>query len=262
MGLPPVTSQTSEDPRPAIDLDLVSEAAWLGAVGWLDAGGPDTLAYDGGPEDAQGEWEEGLVKAATDEVLLAGFDPGLPAIENVIWDAAYDAGREHRGRSREPLGLDSTFSAISVRWREMFPQKEDLVARLHRNSAGSGGRSAKSKKEDALLELRGELWAEIFDYGFRWSADEWWPISGDIAVAMYEALTVDQMCRLVWCLRRRDVPGATGLLDLVTSHDKEKGHSFFNRLFLRRELNGEIRIHIAQLPNLGRLVSLDPPISA
>lgn len=253
--LPPGPSQISEPSRDPVDLDLVSETAWLGAIGWLDAGGPDTLAYDGGPEDAQGEWNEALLNAATEEVLLAGFDPDRPEIEGVIWEAAYDAGCEHRGRGREPLGPDSPFSAISVRWREMFPEADGLVARLRGSSAVFGGGMAKSKKEDALLELRGELWSEIFDHGFRWSSDEWRAVSVDIAVAMYEALTVDQMCRLVWCLRRRDVAGATGLLDLVTSHEKRQGHSYFNELALRRELNGEIRIHIAQLPNLTHVVS-------
>jgi hypothetical protein len=255
--LPPRTSQIDDHDCGAIDLDSLSEIAWLGAVGWLDAGGPGTLPYGGGPDDAQGEWNQALLEAATEEVLFAGFDLDVPGVEEVVWDAAWDAGHDHHGAAREPIGLNSPFSSISVRWREMFPETEALMTRLRRSGVAFRGKELEPKKEEAILELRAELWAEIFKHGFRWSSDEWWPVSADIAVSMYLALTVEQMCRLVWCLRWRDVAGATSLLDLVSNHDEKQGHSYFNRLALGRDGDGEIRIHVAQLPNPLRLVSLN-----
>jgi hypothetical protein len=237
------------------DIDLISEKAWLGATGWLDAGGADTLAFRGGPEDAQWEWNEALEAAAEEEVVQAGFDVNASGVDQVIWEAAYDAGHEHQGSSRKPLNSASSFSELAVRWKQMFPDTRSLAEhfaeskRAYDSLQAEGRISVPWQKPDPYFELKEELWAEVFSYGFRWASDEWCWGSADVCVAMFECLNADRMCELVRFLRGEDIAGATRLLDLVSNYDKTNGARYFNRLTLRRELSGELRIHIAQVPN-------------
>jgi hypothetical protein len=240
--------------------EAISEAAWHGAVNWLRNSQGD-LAYDGGPDDAQAEWEHAVCSAAQSAVVAEGYDLSEPAVMSVVISTAIDVKAENAvatsygafgGGSEDaaiakalygerPITSRSTRGEIEERCAEWFPDEptlEEDEARFERTQdwlvqAGYRDSQATFRPYTALVH---RFECPIFD-----NLEE--PLPRELWNSAIKALKGEGLYELHLALNETfDAAKATSLLDRVAAFDQSAGRATYYSCRVVRRKHGGLRL--------------------